>query len=299
MDEFDSATHYLGALCVRGHEWNGTGQTLRSLKHKSTGNSCLECGRIRARLSRNGRPERINKSWSKEQILNRIREIELAGEPLNDAYVHKRYSSLYLAARKKRYFDGWGNAVRCAGIDYGDILKVNKFQAIDDELYDSYEEALCANYLHLQGMKYRSHVRICQERLWTCDFVIELSEGVSLYHEYDGCRKLKESSPRTKKILEEKEAYYKASGLSWIVSSTLEEFANNTRPGSRVEKSRVRSIKRDTFRCILREDFERVVDALGYAPTKKEYAELGKFHPETIARHFDGYANMKKRYLYA
>jgi 5-methylcytosine-specific restriction endonuclease McrA len=37
--DFDESKHRLGRLCKRGHDWMGTGQSLRSIK----GGNCLEC----------------------------------------------------------------------------------------------------------------------------------------------------------------------------------------------------------------------------------------------------------------
>ena len=44
--------HYLGKLCPRGHDWEGTGQSLRSRK----GKYCLECNRESQQAKRQGQP---------------------------------------------------------------------------------------------------------------------------------------------------------------------------------------------------------------------------------------------------
>ena len=43
-EEFDSTVFVLGSLCRRGHDWNGTGKSLRYRKHKTP--PCVECLKI-------------------------------------------------------------------------------------------------------------------------------------------------------------------------------------------------------------------------------------------------------------
>ena len=45
---FDHPNFYLGELCPRGHEWNGTGKTLK----KKKGNKCAACENERKREKR-------------------------------------------------------------------------------------------------------------------------------------------------------------------------------------------------------------------------------------------------------
>jgi hypothetical protein len=42
---YDTARLHLGQLCMRGHDWQGTGKTLRHIKD----NTCVECKRVRDR----------------------------------------------------------------------------------------------------------------------------------------------------------------------------------------------------------------------------------------------------------
>lgn len=44
LDEFDVSKFYLGTLCSRGHDWNGTGRSLRRIH---IANNCVECVRER------------------------------------------------------------------------------------------------------------------------------------------------------------------------------------------------------------------------------------------------------------
>jgi len=57
--------------------------------------------------------------WSKERIIERIRAMADKNEPLNTAMVSLKYADLYSAACSPRYFNGWANAVKAAGIAAG------------------------------------------------------------------------------------------------------------------------------------------------------------------------------------
>lgn len=46
ITSFDSDKHYLGRLCTRGHDWQGTGKSLRARGYRD----CVECARFRAHL---------------------------------------------------------------------------------------------------------------------------------------------------------------------------------------------------------------------------------------------------------
>lgn len=54
---FSEEKHYLGSLCIHGHDYQETGQSWR---HKGHGN-CVECTRERARAWRYENPERASK----------------------------------------------------------------------------------------------------------------------------------------------------------------------------------------------------------------------------------------------
>jgi hypothetical protein len=41
LEDFDSSKYYLGTLCKRGHDWNGTGMSLRQIKYPR----CWECAK--------------------------------------------------------------------------------------------------------------------------------------------------------------------------------------------------------------------------------------------------------------
>lgn len=79
MKPFDTNKFYLGKLCIRGHDYEGTGHSLRYKSRK-----CVECNKLQ------------NKKWEIENKENRekyhreYREKEGYKEKLAD-YCHKRY----------------------------------------------------------------------------------------------------------------------------------------------------------------------------------------------------------------
>lgn len=50
LSDFDPDKFYLGGLCKRGHDWNGTGKTLRAKNRRA----CLECEKLRYINGREG-----------------------------------------------------------------------------------------------------------------------------------------------------------------------------------------------------------------------------------------------------
>ncbi|MDD5699085.1 MAG: hypothetical protein PHH77_10760 [Victivallaceae bacterium] len=59
------------------------------------------------------------KTWTKQAVLNEIRRLAKAGEPLYSQYAQNHYKPLYMAAVKR--FTNWGQALRCAGIKYDEV----------------------------------------------------------------------------------------------------------------------------------------------------------------------------------
>ncbi len=55
--------------------------------------------------------------WSKEKIIQTIRELKRQGHPLNWSAINKDCPSLYRAARRKENFGSWKKALRAAGVD--------------------------------------------------------------------------------------------------------------------------------------------------------------------------------------
>lgn len=68
IPHFDPAYYYLGSICKYGHDWSGTGQSLRAI----TNRWCTECARLfdRAR-TKQGRGKR--KFASRIALINQIK----------------------------------------------------------------------------------------------------------------------------------------------------------------------------------------------------------------------------------
>lgn len=66
--------------------------------------------------------------WSNEKIIEEIKKLHEAGEPLTVKHTAKNYSALYSAAL--RYFHSWADAVEATGIDYDAIRRASRREAI-------------------------------------------------------------------------------------------------------------------------------------------------------------------------
>lgn len=62
--------------------------------------------------------KRVKQRWTREEILERIREMSTQGHDLLDPRFKTRNRSLYLAACAHRYFGSWRRAVEAAGLDH-------------------------------------------------------------------------------------------------------------------------------------------------------------------------------------
>jgi len=62
--------------------------------------------------------KRVKQRWSREGILEQIREHHRNGEDLLDPDFKLRERSLYLAACAHRYFGSWRRAIQAAGLDH-------------------------------------------------------------------------------------------------------------------------------------------------------------------------------------
>lgn len=60
--------------------------------------------------------------WSKRRIISEIKRLRREGTPLNSKAVQRSHHDLFTAACV--YFDGWGQAVEAAGMDYREHLLV-------------------------------------------------------------------------------------------------------------------------------------------------------------------------------
>ena len=68
----------------------------------------------------------MKQKWSKEIIIEMIKDFKNQNIDLSAGFISKNYVSLFTAASSRRYFSSWANAVREAGINYDQILDEGK-----------------------------------------------------------------------------------------------------------------------------------------------------------------------------
>lgn len=69
--------------------------------------------------------------WSKEKIIEKIKELEKREVDLSAGHISKNFIALFTAAT--RYFGSWGEAVKAAGIDY-ESIKAASYAALREKL---------------------------------------------------------------------------------------------------------------------------------------------------------------------
>jgi hypothetical protein len=68
----------------------------------------------------------MKQKWSKEKIVETIKELQNQNIDISASNISKNYIPLFTAACSRRYFSSWSNAVKAAGIDYEQILEAGK-----------------------------------------------------------------------------------------------------------------------------------------------------------------------------
>ena len=59
------------------------------------------------------------KTWTRQAVLDEIRRLAKAGEPLFSQHAQDHHKPLYMAAIKR--FGNWGKAIQAAGVDYKSV----------------------------------------------------------------------------------------------------------------------------------------------------------------------------------
>ena len=59
------------------------------------------------------------KSWTKQAVLDEVRRLAKANEPLHSQYAQNNYKPLYMASVKR--FKNWGHTLTSAGIKYDEV----------------------------------------------------------------------------------------------------------------------------------------------------------------------------------
>src|ERR1017187_4664441 len=68
----------------------------------------------------------MKQKWSKEKIVESIKELKNQNIDISASNISKNYIPLFTAACSRRYYSSWSNAVKAAGIDYDQILEAGK-----------------------------------------------------------------------------------------------------------------------------------------------------------------------------
>jgi len=74
----------------------------------------------------NLRSRLMKQKWSKEKIVESIKELKNQNIDISASNISKNYIPLFTAACSRRYFSSWSNAVKAADIDYDQILEAGK-----------------------------------------------------------------------------------------------------------------------------------------------------------------------------
>lgn len=83
------------------------------------------------------------KTWTKDRILERIRELHKEGRDLSWRHVSTQIDpQLAAAATKRKHFGSWRNAIQAAGLKYGDIRRYREWdeQAVIDRVRQLHEQ---------------------------------------------------------------------------------------------------------------------------------------------------------------
>lgn len=68
------------------------------------------------------------KMWTRDRILERIRELYTQGEDLSWRHISTKIDpQLAAAATKRKHFGSWRNAIHAAGLQYGDIRRYREW----------------------------------------------------------------------------------------------------------------------------------------------------------------------------
>jgi len=91
------------------------------------------------------------KSWTRQAVIEAIKEAHAKGEPINSQAVQNGNKPLYMAAVKR--FRGWGSAVKIAGIDYGSVrLRRSMTKAeIKKEILDLFRKRVDLSYTNMRS----------------------------------------------------------------------------------------------------------------------------------------------------
>src|SRR5690349_1533691 len=93
------------------------------------------------------------KTWDRDRILERIRELHEKGEDLSWRHVSTRVDpQLAAAATKRKHFGSWRSAVSAAGLDYGQIRRYREWdeETIKGKLQELHTQGIDLNAKHME-----------------------------------------------------------------------------------------------------------------------------------------------------
>ena len=95
--------------------------------------------------------------WSKERVIETIRELHEAGHDLSHEAAKNQHGALVSAASSRRYFGSWRGAIEAAGLDYAQIRKINRWteKKIIDTIRRLHESGESVNNSNMRRMGYR------------------------------------------------------------------------------------------------------------------------------------------------
>jgi len=93
------------------------------------------------------------KTWSKDRIVERIKELHGKGEDLSWRHISTQVDpQLAAAATKRKHFGSWRSAVTASGLDYGTIRRYKEWDAstITQRLQELHEQGIDLNAKNME-----------------------------------------------------------------------------------------------------------------------------------------------------
>ena len=90
------------------------------------------------------------KTWTRQAVLDEIRRLAKAGEPLFSQHAQDHHKPLYMAAIKR--FGNWGKALQSAGVDYKSVRLRRSMTAKDikNEVLALFRRGESLSYMHMK-----------------------------------------------------------------------------------------------------------------------------------------------------
>ena len=91
------------------------------------------------------------KSWTRQSVLDEIRRLAKAGEPLFSQHAQDHHKPLYMAAIRR--FGNWGKVLQSAGVDYKSVRLRRSMTAKDikNEVLALFRSGESLSYMHMRA----------------------------------------------------------------------------------------------------------------------------------------------------